>query len=836
MTKKRRSLQSIFIPNFLQPSSFVSVHTPTSPTSRSRSESVSSNLARQISSTPSTEPSHSDSTSSSPPPDYLLDEDPFANLSPAPINSTPLPSASFDVPTLSRPSLDLVTTGLSPLAKSRSPLAVTPNSEEPRRRLYSSPSSPSLRETLPFISTKTSHFPVHATARHRRPAHTRPAFVTRPSLPSLRTLSQSNAAYPIKARKGSLAARLPAEPWDMDMDRSSNELEAPKRVFAVERSRDLSHPDLDTLHINSERVHSEELNVHSAELPSAAWTSCEDSSSHARTEGSTRFVQSPDSLEDTAQHSLHNSNTVMFDSFWDIVEALSSPTHSRSSSASSTSTFSPPTSLPSLPRSSDDLSASGSSSDHSSHSHARVFSEELELVADLETSHHSSSQSASARSASLSPDPGYTPHNTIFLSSHMPGEFPSSEDFEPSSAGTVRGSLYSMAGDRPSQGSSGEDEEWHSSYEDEASYGHISEPIDGGDEHTNHHRRERDHDENWGDRRGDGGREQRGYGDGSSSGAGGGHSGDGASGSGRRNGDDEQRDDRRDRDSTSASSTSDTETSSSDDESDHPQGSRTQRSTGAMPVQDPNTSDDDVPLAQRIPTALTAQRTIRRQVRNENDQRRRERALRQQQQERGRRPSDAHLDVSRHTPRRPSWDSSFAARPTDLTTSGISPSQDATVPTAPSRMTRPRTKTLPGNMQSPMIDDLNKRLLNLHPSGPPPTPSSRRYMSQAESPPKSPAYAPGHASVATAEETQSQNNSQSRTLRPMKLFGNWVPVFGQKCDNVADNSKRIAFSKGRYTSQSFYDRRRAPPPEIPPFTPFKRGWDTAWYIFYSYLG
>ena len=201
MTKKRRSLQSIFIPNFLQPSSFASVHTPTSPTSRSRSESVSSNLARQISSTPSTEPSHSDSTSSSPPPDYLLDEDPFANLSPAPINSTPLPSASFDVPTLSRPSLDLVTAGLSPLAKLHSPLAVTPTFEEPRRRLYNSPSSPSLRETLPFISTKLSHFPVYATTRHRRPAHTRPAFVTRPSLPSLRTLSQSNAAYPIKVRQ-----------------------------------------------------------------------------------------------------------------------------------------------------------------------------------------------------------------------------------------------------------------------------------------------------------------------------------------------------------------------------------------------------------------------------------------------------------------------------------------------------------------------------------------------------------------------------------------------------------------------------------------------------------
>jgi len=37
-------------------------------------------------------------------------------------------------------------------------------------------------------------------------------------------------------------------------------------------------------------------------------------------------------------------------------------------------------------------------------------------------------------------------------------------------------------------------------------------------------------------------------------------------------------------------------------------------------------TDDDVPLAQRIPTALTAQKTIRKQVRDERDRRRKERA------------------------------------------------------------------------------------------------------------------------------------------------------------------------------------------------------------------
>jgi hypothetical protein len=41
------------------------------------------------------------------------------------------------------------------------------------------------------------------------------------------------------------------------------------------------------------------------------------------------------------------------------------------------------------------------------------------------------------------------------------------------------------------------------------------------------------------------------------------------------------------------------------------------------------TTDDDVPLAQRIPTALSAQKTIRRQVRDEKEARKRDRAARQ---------------------------------------------------------------------------------------------------------------------------------------------------------------------------------------------------------------
>ncbi|KAF8133827.1 hypothetical protein EV363DRAFT_1090836, partial [Boletus edulis] len=54
-----------------------------------------------------------------------------------------------------------------------------------------------------------------------RPAHTKPAFAPRPSLPSLHKLAQMNVSLPGgkgKVRKGTPGAHLPHEPWDMDLN------------------------------------------------------------------------------------------------------------------------------------------------------------------------------------------------------------------------------------------------------------------------------------------------------------------------------------------------------------------------------------------------------------------------------------------------------------------------------------------------------------------------------------------------------------------------------------------------------------------------------------------
>ena len=58
-----------------------------------------------------------------------------------------------------------------------------------------------------------------------------------------------------------------------------------------------------------------------------------------------------------------------------------------------------------------------------------------------------------------------------------------------------------------------------------------------------------------------------------------------------------------------------------------------------------SSSDDDVPLAQRIPTALTAQRTIRRQVRDERQQKRKDRAMRQEGEGAERQPRSRQMTL-----------------------------------------------------------------------------------------------------------------------------------------------------------------------------------------------
>ncbi|KAJ7784315.1 hypothetical protein B0H16DRAFT_293718 [Mycena metata] len=109
---------------------------------------------------------------------FLLDDDPFADLTGGPLaldTSVPLPESS--------PS--------SPL---HSPTALPPVGPPP---------------PPPMTRTATAH---------TTPAHQKPAFRARPSLPSLHTLAQMSVLVPHKVRRGHVGAGLPYEPWDLDAE------------------------------------------------------------------------------------------------------------------------------------------------------------------------------------------------------------------------------------------------------------------------------------------------------------------------------------------------------------------------------------------------------------------------------------------------------------------------------------------------------------------------------------------------------------------------------------------------------------------------------------------
>jgi hypothetical protein len=184
MPKRRTSLQSILIPPFLYPlSTSSSVPLPSSAHGRS-----ASNVSPTVpsSSVQSAEAISLESSRSSPPPGFLLDDDPFANHTSA--RPLPLYRKKSTSPTHSR---------RKSVKQPRSPLASD---------LYPvSPPSHSSSSPIPVQCTRSASSPSHISpplpphsGRQLRPAYTRPAFAPRPSLPSLHTLSQSDFVYPIK--------------------------------------------------------------------------------------------------------------------------------------------------------------------------------------------------------------------------------------------------------------------------------------------------------------------------------------------------------------------------------------------------------------------------------------------------------------------------------------------------------------------------------------------------------------------------------------------------------------------------------------------------------------
>ncbi|CAL1712463.1 unnamed protein product [Somion occarium] len=279
--KNRRSLQPLFVPPFLRPSS--PANASPSQTTRQRSHSAApSPLALNV-----TDSSHLDippaipiasddkstrNTSSSiplvtprnsPPPD-LLDDDPFANLSPGPSVITFLASdatphgrsRSASLPRL-RTSLD-AGREVHPVASPspRSPLAQsallyadgTRSLSRATGTLFTGAenSLPSTPPSTPRLGVRQSGGSALWSAAQDRvkPAYTRPAFRPRPSLPSLRTLAQAQVVVAPKVRRGRVGAKLPVEPWESQSSDISTSEQSESEAADMALSRCMSAPAL----------------------------------------------------------------------------------------------------------------------------------------------------------------------------------------------------------------------------------------------------------------------------------------------------------------------------------------------------------------------------------------------------------------------------------------------------------------------------------------------------------------------------------------------------------------------------------------------------------------
>jgi hypothetical protein len=308
-----------------------------------------------------------------------------------------------------------------------------------------------------------------------------------------------------------------------------------------------------------------------------------------------------------------------------------------------------------------------------------------------------------SRSPSTWVDMGRTPHQSLYDNTSLHALDDTS--FKPgTSASTIRSSLHNAMGSARF-GSSLLSEK--RSFEEEVVDGSEWEGRRGNGHHG-------DQDRKRGDNGGGGGGGREGTYNGNNFGAGGG-------GGGR----DRDGDDRRDRRRNIATSFS------TPSESDDDQEEETDASTDDYGVDSASSSaltsalhhpvdsisdspsgtstgtDDDVPLAQRIPTALTAQKTIRKQVRDERDRRRKERA------------ADRSGSAARQ--RQTISPTGTSASGTSMALFGaVSSSQEVALHSSRS-MGRLRTKTMPSNTNSPFaIDDLTKKLLTVQAAGSPP--------------------------------------------------------------------------------------------------------------------
>ncbi|KAG1792961.1 uncharacterized protein HD556DRAFT_1377027 [Suillus plorans] len=551
---KRPSLQSLLTPPFFQ--------TPTSPSS-------SASRARSLSAVTLTHNAAFGEDSNIPIPatsSPLLDEDPFANL---------------------HSSSSVIASSECPSAYPNPSVALHP----PRSSTVLLPSQAYRQHHNPKRPKSSSHGQV-------RPAHTRPAIASRPSLPSLKTLSQMNIGIPRKPRKGTPGARLPHEPWNMEPTPHLG-------ATSASSAEPLTGP--------SKRQRAATVPQTPAPLDTRQdfTLSLEGTASPASSSTSEKIVTDPGDSES----SFHSTNgrpasVHLDDADIDSLPSLSftgsEPQASSSSLSRSSSTSSLPWSTSATDQNSICVSHAQGSEMSFAHEvdgidedHPLSYHSDFDYYTQVHSDHSESEWDLSSKVTSATPYPEVTP--TPYTSFYSPETSSDTQSF------------HAMPGILHDQPQNKKKSHPLPRLEDAPRDG-DSTPEQRGPPPG------RDRDE---DRRGRkyGGREEGGH-SGNHGSGGYGHEGGGDGGDGGR------------RPSTRSPAWSDSDYSSSSDEGDNGtvyysvdgHSSRPPSRTRSIHSRMVSCSDDDVPLAQSMPTALTAQKSIRRQLRDERHQRKMQRA------------------------------------------------------------------------------------------------------------------------------------------------------------------------------------------------------------------
>ncbi|KIJ62609.1 hypothetical protein HYDPIDRAFT_30209 [Hydnomerulius pinastri MD-312] len=659
---KKPSLQALFTPSFLQPSTpSTDPHPPSSFPPRARSLSAVAYSVTEKESADDYPVLHIPAPS-------LLDDDPFANL-----------TSSIACPVLSQ----------SPTSIEYPPL-----SEVPRPSTVVVSPRAHVRQAVVARPKSSGHGQV-------RPAHTKPAFTPRPSLPSLHTLAQMNVPVPRKVRKGTPGARLPHEPWNMDLsaefslptrNRSSSAgpSQAPNTPSNIQPQEQIAQSEDSTLHLSGT---TDALASHyDAELTSSDYLNSREQSAAADEISSSRSLSVDDADMDSLPSLSYTTSEPSSSALSRSSSIASSPWSEASmnqNSHANNHSQGPDISNPHHTGDYPDYPTDDDGGDHdplSYHSDFDYYTQSLSDLSDFEPDEDPTT-TQKTRQRSQSPDVGPTPYSSVYAPD---------VDFEPgSSADTMRRGLHERIQSVSRLISSPSKEEA---------------PQDGGewrgrrDVPERHGGRE---DERRG-REGDDGRRGAGRGSHYSGGYGGGAGGDD-------NGDK----DRRRKPRPSVSSTSDYSSSSDDADSNtvyysvdgmsNGPSSRAQSRTRSRHSKAGGGSDDDVPLAQRMPTALTAQKSIRKQLRDERQQRRLERAKSSRTAAPPPPPVPAVPPVPAPAPR-----------------AGHAPRQRS-MSAAPAPVSgtlrRERSRARPAPIEAFPVEDLTRKLINLHTSvhTPPPT-------------------------------------------------------------------------------------------------------------------